>query len=149
MPRNFFCPLTEKACVDTRCRQDQCAQLADDEIRKREIQRQELNDPLHREAAIRLLEIRVGWLNSQSAPHYFLPDPKGLRQGPERDAATVWRNKAIDKLLTSPKYAGLVRAAVNAITMGREISWGSFASDDEVDGLFYQVVEHLDDLENL
>jgi hypothetical protein len=143
--RNFRCPLTDSACINPRCRRDQCAQSLDDEAvereiqaRKREIQRQELNDPKYHKAAIRVLEARVSWLNSQGTKQYFFPSPYGM-PGLEREAAKNWREELIYRLLTSSKHRSLVRAVV----AGRPISHGSFAKDEDLDDLFGEVLSEI------
>jgi hypothetical protein len=150
--RNFRCPLTDTACIDGRCTQDQCAQISDNEAkaraRKWEIQRQELDDPKYRNAAIRVLEARVSWLNSLDTSLtndgrivYSFSSPSGMPHGPAREAVKKQCDELIDKILTSSKYRHLVRAAVD----GRPISQGSFAKDEDLDGLF-DVGVQLDEL---
>jgi hypothetical protein len=88
-------PLTQEACVNgDRAKDRRCVQREEEEIRNREILRQQLDNPLRRETAMRILEERVAELNSQGKDYYLLPAAPRL-------------GELIDKVLTSPEqFAG-------------------------------------------
>jgi hypothetical protein len=90
-----------------------------------------------------VLEARLDWLNSKGTTEYILPSPYGMRKGPERDAIKKSHEEAIDKILTSPRYRSLVRAAVS----GLPLSPSSFVKDDDLDNnVFCEPIEDLDSL---
>jgi hypothetical protein len=132
MQPNFTCPFTEEPCDDGRCHRNKCVIASEEEAWLRQLdnekrlqakklhQRDEL---VKREAALRVLIDRVLELNSsQNEKRYKLPNPKGMRRGPKREAEEEALNKLLNMILTLPKFSDRLAAAIGAIRAMRRFS---------------------------
>ena len=85
--------------------------------REREERRQKYGGgrAIQREAARRVLAALALEQSREKGKKVVVPDPKGMRKGPKRDAAEASLNALIDRLLALPKHADRIEEAIAAI----------------------------------
>jgi len=130
--RGFICPVTEEPCGDGRCRRNQCAMASDEEAwfeqldNEKQTQTKKLrqeDELIKREAALRVLVDSIAELNrSQSEKRYRLPNPKGMRRGPKREAEEEALNRLINLVLTAPRFTDRISLAIGVVRAMRRFS---------------------------
>lgn len=79
-------------------------------VKERERQEEQRRCEIREQVALTVLEEIAAEQSRQQGKRIIVPDPKGMRRGRRRDAKDADRKDLIERVLTSPKYAGRIEA---------------------------------------